>query len=120
RAAGLRAGLLPRHRTGRGMKLWLVRHPQPLVAEGVCYGASDLASDPAATQAAAQALAASLPRGLDASSSPLRRCTELAVALQQLRPDLPWRADARLAEFDFGCWEGQRWSAIAQDEYERW
>jgi len=57
---------------------------------------------------------------LAARCSPLRRCRQLAGALQRLRPDLAWQEDARLAEFDFGCWEGQRWSAIAQEEYARW
>ena len=31
------------------MKLWLVRHAQPLVDAGVCYGRLDVAADPAAT-----------------------------------------------------------------------
>ncbi|GAB3766852.1 alpha-ribazole phosphatase [Ramlibacter monticola] len=102
------------------MRLWLVRHAMPIAAEGLCYGASDLEADPAATQQAAAALATSVPRGLAARCSPLQRCRQLAVALQQLRPDLTWQDDARLAELDFGCWEGQRWSAIAQEEYARW
>lgn len=53
-------------------------------------------------------------------SSPLQRCERLANCLQGLRPDLPYETDARLAEMDFGCWEGQRWDAIAQADYERW
>ena len=42
------------------MKIWLVRHAQPLVEAGVCYGASDVAADRAATQDAAQRLAEAL------------------------------------------------------------
>ena len=38
------------------MNLILVRHAQPLVASGLCYGALDVAADLAATQLAAQAL----------------------------------------------------------------
>lgn len=102
------------------MKLWLVRHALPLAPEGLCYGASDFEADVAATQQAVGALAATLPQGLAARCSPLRRCRQLADALQQLRPDVVCREDARLAEFDFGCWEGQHWSAIPQGEYARW
>lgn len=102
------------------MRLWLVRHARPLVESGVCYGASDVAADPAATLQAASDLAALLPAGLPVRCSPLQRCTALARALQALRPDLAWRADARLAEMNFGCWEGWRWEDIAQDHFDAW
>lgn len=102
------------------MKLWLARHAQTLAGEGICYGASDLAADPAATQAAALALAAAIPRHAPVRSSPLQRCTSLADALATLRPDLAWQADARLAEMDFGCWEGRPWSEVPEEEFARW
>ncbi|MES2878446.1 MAG: histidine phosphatase family protein [Pseudomonadota bacterium] len=102
------------------MKLWLVRHAQPLIAPGVCYGATDVAADPQATQQAAQALALTLPKDTAVTSSPLQRCEQLAHCLQGLRPDLSYKTDSRLAEMNFGCWEGQRWDAIPQADYERW
>lgn len=102
------------------MKLWLVRHARPLVEPGVCYGAMDVAADPAATQEAAAALAAQLPAHLPVLCSPLKRCTKLAGVLHSLRPDLGWRVDPRLREMDFGCWEGLRWSAIAQEAFVPW
>ena len=102
------------------MKLWLVRHAQPLVDGGVCYGASDVPADPQATLRAAQALAAQLPAGLALRSSPLRRCLELADALCALRPDFACSEDPRLAEMDFGRWEGARWDAIARAEFDAW
>lgn len=102
------------------MNLWLVRHARPLVDAGVCYGATDIAADPTATQIAAAALAAKLPERVPVLCSPLLRCTQLAVALQALRPDLGWRVDARLREIDFGCWEGVRWSDIAQETFVPW
>ena len=34
-------------------RLWLVRHAQPVVATGTCYGALDVPADAAATQVAA-------------------------------------------------------------------
>lgn len=102
------------------MKLWLARHARPLAAAGLCYGATDLAADGQATLAAAQALAQVLPAGLAVRSSPLRRCVQLAEALQALRPDLAHHCDARLAEMDFGRWEGQPWDAIGRAAFDDW
>ena len=102
------------------MKLWLVRHAQPLIAPGVCYGATDVAADAQATLQAARALATVLPDRVPIIASPLQRCERLAHCLQGLRPDLAYRTDARLVEMDFGSWEGQRWDAIPQADFERW
>jgi alpha-ribazole phosphatase len=49
----------------------------------------------------------------------------LAQALLSLRPDLRSSApntpeDARLAEMDFGTWEGQRWAEIHHAELQAW
>ena len=102
------------------MKLWLVRHAQPLIATGVCYGATDVAAEPQATQEVAQALARTLPHGVSLVTSPLQRCECLAHCLRRIRPDLSYKTDARLVEMDFGCWEGQRWDAIPQAAFDRW
>lgn len=102
------------------MKLWLARHARPLIEPGLCYGASDIAADTDATYEAAEALAAQLPRGLAVASSPLGRCVQLARALHELRPDLAFTRDARLAEMDFGQWEGRPWEAIAPAEHVAW
>ena len=102
------------------MKLWLVRHATPLVPPGTCYGQLDVAADATATATAAQALARALPAEVRLRASPLRRCEQLALSLQGLRPDLAYTTDARLAELDFGAWEGLRWDAIAPTAYDAW
>ena len=102
------------------MKLWLVRHAQPLVGAGICYGRLDVRADARATAECAQKLAAQLPAGLRVISSPLQRCEQLAQALHALRPDLAYKTDARLQEMDFGRWEGCAWQAIGQLELEAW
>ena len=102
------------------MTLWLVRHARPLVASGVCYGALDLPADAQATHDAARALADALPPGIAIRSSPLQRCEQLADILRGLRPDLAYKTDARLAEMDFGHWEGQHWNSIARTELDGW
>jgi len=102
------------------MKLILVRHAQPVVPPGVCYGTLDVPADLAATQQAAQALAKSLPQQAQLWVSPLQRCELLAQEIKGLRPDLTCKTDARLAEIDFGCYEGRRWDDIAADAYDAW
>jgi alpha-ribazole phosphatase len=102
------------------MKLWLVRHAQPLVASGICYGRLDVAADAVATAQCARALAAQLPSGTRVVSSPLQRCEQLAAALRGLRPDLAYKTEPRLQEMDFGLWEGLAWQAIAPAELAAW
>lgn len=100
--------------------IWLVRHAQPLIAPGVCYGALDVAADADATQQAARALAQRLPSGARVQVSPLRRCQQLAQALQDVRPDVHFDTEARLAEMNFGAWEGQRWDALPPEAFDAW
>lgn len=96
------------------MRLHLVRHLQPTVDAGVCYGRADLAVDPALLEQALPALQARLPAAR-VLSSPLLRCASLA---QRLSPDVTF--DARLAELDFGNWELRRWDDIARAEIDAW
>ena len=100
--------------------LVLMRHAQPLIAAGVCYGATDMAADTSATQRAAQELAPLLAPGTQLWSSPLRRCMQLSQALRTCRSDLTIREDPRLAEMDFGDWEGWRWADIPRAELDAW
>ncbi len=98
------------------MELVLVRHPQPEVAPGICYGRSDVPASPAAIAAVAQTLFdAGLPGTLPVFASPLRRCAELAARL-----GAPVTSDARLAEMDFGAWEMQPWDVIPRAEIDSW
>ena len=102
------------------MKLWLVRHAQPLIESGICYGATDVPADAQGTLVAAQALAHVLPQGVELRASPLQRCEQLSQSICRLRPDLVSKTDHRLVEMNFGVWEGQRWDAIPQAAYDRW
>lgn len=102
------------------MTLWLVRHAQPLIEPGICYGRLDVAADAAATADCARRLALELPTGLNVAASPLQRCAQLARALQTLRPDLHFHTDVRLQEMDFGRWEGCAWQAIDPAELQAW
>jgi len=102
------------------VRLWLVRHPRPLVPEGVCYGMSDLAVDADDAGRQAGELAALLATALPVFCSPLHRCRTLAADLQARRPDLAPRIEPRLRELDFGAWEGRCWSDIQREEMDAW
>ncbi len=102
------------------MRLYLIRHPQPLVAPGICYGQSDIEVSPQQCAAVLQGLPASLRQSLANGtlplySSPLQRCARLAHRLHP-SPVL----DARLMELDFGAWEMQSWDTIPRPEIDAW
>ncbi|WP_295546755.1 histidine phosphatase family protein [uncultured Pseudacidovorax sp.] len=100
--------------------LWLMRHARVRVAPGLCYGITEVEADPVATQEAAAQAARLLPQGMALRCSPARRCQDLARALHALRPDLVPSTDPRLAEMDFGAWEGRPWSDIGREAMEAW
>ncbi len=96
------------------MRLFLVRHPQPDVADGTCYGRTDLAlaADPAECATALRPL---LPNGAPLYSSPLTRCRQLAEQLHAAPV-----FDERLLELDFGAWEMQAWASIDRAALDDW
>jgi alpha-ribazole phosphatase len=100
------------------VELILVRHPQPDISPGVCYGSSDIPAAAAALAAGhaalAPQLASDLARGYRLYSSPLQRCTALASQLGAFTPD------ARLVEMDFGAWELRNWPDVARSEVDAW
>lgn len=96
------------------MQLYLIRHPAPQVAAGVCYGRTDLplAEDVAA---AAARIVAQLPPHLPVFTSPLQRCRQLADALHPAP-----RSDPRLQEMNFGDWEMTPWNRIQREALDGW
>jgi alpha-ribazole phosphatase len=101
--------------------LWLLRHAPVEAAAGLCYGRTALSCAAEATQAVAVQIAPRLPPDIAIHSSPLQRCTTLARALVDERPALPTAAiDPRLAEMDFGAWEGQPWDRIPRADFDAW
>lgn len=102
------------------MKLWLVRHALTDAAPGLCYGATDVTVPPGVTRAVALQVAPRIPPNAVLRASPLRRCAELARAIAEVRADLQVEIDVRLAEMNFGGWEGRPWSSIARAEFDAW
>lgn len=106
------------------MTLYLLRHPPTLAAEGLCYGRTDVAVAPELLAPTARAAVAALGPAWQTLQevvvSPLQRCSGLAQAMAALGAGKLLRTDPRIAEMDFGAWEGRPWSAIARDEFEAW
>jgi alpha-ribazole phosphatase len=103
------------------VKLRLLRHAPVQAEEGLCYGVSDVAACPEHTGTIAARIAPALPERVVLCSSPRMRCMALAEAIAALRPALPpVQVDARIAEMDFGAWEGGTWQAIDRAAFDGW
>jgi alpha-ribazole phosphatase len=114
RLARPRARFAPSALEAHALRLYLIRHPAPAIAAGICYGRLDVPTANEPTRDAAR-LRARLPR-LDALySSPLQRCRCLAELLHPA-PQI----DVRLQEMHFGSWEGQHWDTVPRLELDAW
>jgi alpha-ribazole phosphatase len=102
------------------VKLWLVRHAATQAPPGLCYGALDLDADPQATRTAARLLLDQLPRKAALWCSPQRRCRQMAEALARGGLASPCHWDARLAEMNFGAWEGRTWDDLGEAAITDW
>jgi alpha-ribazole phosphatase len=101
--------------------LWCWRHPRARHADGRCIGRTDLAVDPRRAKRLAHRIRHAARRhGLPrvAWVSPLTRARAVGGWLRRWG----WRVetDARLAELDFGAWDGRPWSEIPWSEVEAW
>lgn len=102
------------------LRVW--RHPKPVGAVGRCIGRTDLHVDARrATRLAHRVLMAARREGLPREiwTSPLARCADVGRILAR-RGRFVHRIDARLAELDFGRWDGRPWTAIAPAEVAIW
>lgn len=100
---------------------WCWRHPRAAGAAGRCIGRTDLPVDPRKAKRLAHrirdcARRHGLPRCV--ATSPLRRARDVGRWLR--RWGFALRVDTRLAEMDFGAWDGRRWSEIPFDEVAAW
>jgi alpha-ribazole phosphatase len=94
----------------------LVRHPEPNIAPGLCYGRLDIAAKPA-PDSVLDPLAGFAARIV--WSSPARRCLPLAERIAAILC-VPLHQDPRLLEMDFGNWEGRAWDDIDRAALDAW
>ncbi|MEO1648240.1 MAG: histidine phosphatase family protein [Pseudomonadota bacterium] len=101
------------------MALIFLRHSEPLIEPGVCYGQSDIGAR-ALSEAELSKIIGVLPQSLNRiDTSPLSRCADLAEKLAE-RLALPLKQDPRLQEIDFGRWEKCKWDDIPRQEIDAW
>jgi alpha-ribazole phosphatase len=103
---------------GQLKELILVRHTQPALAAGICYGRMDLELAPTWPQEFERCLA-QIPSATRILSSPSSRCLRLAQALGH-RDRVDVQIDERLLELNFGDWEGRAWDDIPRDGIDEW
>jgi len=103
------------------VELWLWRHPRAQGAAGRCIGHTDLPVDRRRAKRLAHRIRCvarreGLPRIV--WTSPLQRCHAVGQWLRRWS----WRhhVDARLAELDFGRWDGRPWTQIAPQDVVAW
>lgn len=103
------------------MQVYLIRHPMPNNAAGLCYGRQDVPIDANSVAHAAMAVRGRIPERVLTEarifSSPSSRCVLLARELAA--PREPRIADD-LEEMNFGAWEGQPWDSVPRDELDAW
>jgi alpha-ribazole phosphatase len=95
-------------------KIYLVRHTQVDIEQGICYGVSDV--EPAATFNDDIIPVISGLKNIHFNrviSSPLIRCKKLAQILSKGE----FITDNRLKELDFGDWELKTWNDIYETSY---
>jgi alpha-ribazole phosphatase len=103
------------------MELYLIRHPRPSSAAGLCYGRKEVPVDTVSVACAATAVRERIPepvlRSAGIFSSPSQRCVLLARELAA--PREPTMVD-ELQEMSFGEWEGHDWEAVPRDQLDAW
>lgn len=102
------------------MRLYLVRHPKPIVAADTCYGCTDLTVSTEERARVLSSLRRTLPEREPIFCSPLQRCAVLADGLADALHSEPVVRDVRLVEMSFGNWEMRAWNDIPRTEIDAW
>ncbi len=99
------------------MDLFLIRHTTPAVAKGICYGQTDLDTT-ASFEAEAAIIRQHIPEQVErVYSSPLQRCSKLAL---HLYPGHTPVYHPELMELYCGEWEMQHWDEIPKALLDPW
>lgn len=97
------------------MKYFLLRHTKPDIAEGICYGQTDVDVLPSFEQEKERILEQLKTFEYDRIySSPFKRCARLAESINHSGTQIIF--DDRLKELDFGAWELKPWAEIEKTE----
>lgn len=101
------------------MKIFLIRHTQPAIEKGICYGSTDLevAETFLEEAAAVKAVLPKITAETKILSSPLQRCHKLA---QFIAGGHPVEVEQRLTEISFGEWEMKPWRSFGKENLIKW
>lgn len=97
------------------MEITVIRHTSLAIEAGICYGQMEV---PLASTYQENYLEfkGEIKEKFDAVfCSPLNRCQTLATDL-----GYSFVVDERLLEFNFGDWEGKKWTSISEEEIGPW
>lgn len=98
--------------------IYLIRHTEPEIEKGVCYGQSDIDVKNSFLLEANKVLSKiNISSKTKIISSPLRRCSKLANFISS---NQEIKIDNRLKELNFGLWELVPWKEINQDDLKKW
>lgn len=101
------------------MHCHLIRHPEPDIATGTCYGQLDIPLSMTGLEQQTCLIEWAKTQTVErVYTSPLVRCQSLAKALTQ--DACPLHSVAAFKEFDFGSWEGKKWDQICRTEIDAW
>ena len=100
------------------MDIYLIRHLQPDIAAGICYGRLDVPPAPG-LEAAADRFTRILPLAAPIVTTQAQRCRRLAQLLATALSSTLIVED-RLRELDFGEWEGRAWADIPRAQTDVW
>lgn len=110
------------------MEIHLIRHTQPDIKPGICYGQTDLSLTEDYLEQFHTVLSQVDLSGSMIYSSPLQRCLQLAEFLSEqselspdpLKPKSAITQDSRLKELNFGSWEMKPWDEIPKKDFDHW
>ncbi len=98
------------------MELILIRHTTIQNPDNLCYGQTEMELGDDFQASSLKLLDSCKDFMPDAIfSSPSLRCTRLAASFMQ-----PYHIDSRLAELDFGVWEGRSWDSLEPEGLQYW
>lgn len=101
--------------------LYLIRHTEPLIETGTCYGQLDCAVTDDYPSQSSNILAYFNNKTISTIySSPLRRCAQLAEDLADQHSATEVIYEDAFKEINFGDWEGMKWDDIGRAQIELW
>ncbi|MCP4320400.1 MAG: alpha-ribazole phosphatase [Psychromonas sp.] len=103
------------------VEIYLVRHSEPLIEVGTCYGQLDCGLTEAYPKQLSKVSTYFKDKSITAIySSPLQRCALLAedLAKQHIKDTVVY--NELLKEINFGDWEGVKWDDIPRNKIDEW